>query len=71
MCFKYLFNCKYTAFENVNPSNFLKKITLYTIVNIYYNNLNAALDRFTETCNHIYKDMNKYELFHTHFPTII
>ena len=29
-------------------------ITIYTIVNIYYNNLYAALDRFTETCNHNY-----------------
>ena len=65
MCFKYLFNCKYTAFENVNPNNLFFKITIYTIVNIYYNNLYAALDRFTETC----KDMNKYELFHTHFLT--
>ena len=39
MCFKYLFNCKYTAFENVNPNNLFFKITIYTIVNIYYNNL--------------------------------
>ena len=54
MCFKYLFNCKYTAFENVNPNNLFFKITIYTIVNIYYNNLYAALDRFTETCNHNY-----------------
>ena len=44
MCFKYLFNCKNIAFENVNPNNIFLK-TIYTIVNIYYNNLNAALPR--------------------------
>ena len=39
MCFKYLFNCKYTAFENVNPNNFLKKllsIQLLTSITIIY-----------------------------------
>lgn len=39
MCFKYLFNCKYTAFENVNPNNFVKKllsIQLLTSITIIY-----------------------------------
>lgn len=39
MCFKYLFNCKYTAFENVNSKNFLKKllsIQLLTSITIIY-----------------------------------
>lgn len=39
MCFKYLFNCKYTAFENVNQNNFLKKllsIQLLTSITIIY-----------------------------------
>lgn len=39
MCFKYLFNCKYTAFENVNPNNFFKKllsIQLLTSITIIY-----------------------------------
>ena len=39
MCFKYLFNCKYTAFENVNPNIFLKKllsIQLLTSITIIY-----------------------------------
>lgn len=39
MCFKYLFNCKYTAFENVNQNNFLKKllsIQFLTSITIIY-----------------------------------
>ena len=39
MCFKYLFSCKYTAFENVNPNNFFKKllsIQLLTSITIIY-----------------------------------